>query len=342
MTDGALVEGIRAGQRVALSRAITLVESTRADDRARAATLLDALLPERTDTTRLAISGPPGAGKSTLIEALGRHVIAAGHQVAVLAVDPTSTVSGGSILGDKHRMTELAFDDAAYVRPSPAGSTLGGIARRTREAMILCEAAGFDVVIVETVGVGQSEVAVADLVDCFTLLLAPGGGDEIQGMKRGIVELADVVVVNKADGELEPAAKRIATEYRSAMSLSHGRVPAWERPVLLASATTGRGVPELWDAVVAFEQVLEPTRATLRAEQRVLGFRHALVAEITERVEQAVATATEIAPLEADVRRGTTSPSTAAATLADRFAPEPRSSVAFAHDVDEAPAGIDR
>ena len=196
------------GDRRALARGITLVESTRSDDRDAADALLTEVMPHTGRAIRVGISGSPGAGKSTLIEALGLHVVDAGHRVAVLAVDPSSSRTGGSILGDKTRMEQLSRHPAAFVRPSPAGTTLGGVARRTREAMLLCEASGFDVVMVETVGVGQSETAVADMVDCFVLLIAPAGGDELQGIKRGIVELADLVAVNKADGALEPVGHR--------------------------------------------------------------------------------------------------------------------------------------
>ncbi|MBY0431424.1 MAG: methylmalonyl Co-A mutase-associated GTPase MeaB, partial [Rhodospirillales bacterium] len=207
-----LAAGLRAGQRRALARAITLVESTRPDHRRAAEALLEQVLPNTGRSVRLGISGVPGVGKSTFIEALGLHLTRQEHRIAVLAVDPSSPRSGGSILGDKTRMEELSRDERAFIRPSPSGCTLGGVARRTREVMLLCEAAGFDVVIIETVGVGQSETAVADMVDMFLLLLVPGGGDELQGIKKGIVELADLVVVNKADGDLAAAAERAAAE----------------------------------------------------------------------------------------------------------------------------------
>ena len=212
-------EAVRAGDRRALARAITLVESERADHRAEAVALVDELLASTGGAVRVGITGQPGAGKSTFIEALGVHLVDAGHRVAVLAVDPSSTRSGGSILGDKTRMEELSRREEAYIRPSPSGRTVGGVARRTREALLLCEAAGFDVVIVETVGSGQSDVAVAELVDVFVLLVPPAGGDELQGIKRGIMELADVVVVTKADGDLVPAANRTAADHRHAVHL---------------------------------------------------------------------------------------------------------------------------
>src|SRR5689334_4752463 len=237
-----LARAVRAGDRRALARAITLVESTRADHRADAVALLDAILPATGASTRVGISGAPGAGKSTFIEALGMNLVDAGHRVAVLAVDPSSRRSGGSILGDKTRMEMLSRRSEAFIRPSPSGGTLGGVARRTREALLLCEAAGHDVVLVETVGVGQSEVAVAGMVDVFVLLLAPGAGDDLQGVKRGIVELADVVVVNKSDGDLADLARHTAGDYAHALHLVG---PA---QVLLASARESMGIVEVWDA----------------------------------------------------------------------------------------------
>ena len=212
----ALAAQVMSGDRRALSRAITLIESRHPDHRPAAETMLAALSHHAAPTLRLGISGVPGVGKSTFIEALGLHAIADGRKIAVLAVDPSSPVGGGSILGDKTRMPELAHHAAAFIRPSPAGETLGGVARRTSEAVTVCEAAGFDLIVIETVGVGQSETAVADMVDAFLLLLAPGGGDELQGIKRGIVERADLIVVNKADGELRKDAERVRREYASA------------------------------------------------------------------------------------------------------------------------------
>jgi len=252
-----LAAAIRAGDRRALARAITLVESTRTDHRTVATDVLEQLLAHTGGAVRVGISGAPGAGKSTFIEALGVHLVGAGHRVAVLAVDPSSSRSGGSILGDKTRMEELARKPAAFIRPSPASGTLGGVARRTREAMLLCEAAGFDVVIVETVGVGQSEIAVSDMVDTFALLLAPGAGDELQGVKRGIVELADLVVVNKDDGDLAPAAGRTASDYQHALHLVRPRTDAWEPRVLRCSALTGTGIDQAWAAVLDHRRALE-------------------------------------------------------------------------------------
>lgn len=256
--DQAVVAALAQGDRRALARAITLIESSRADHRAQAEDLLAKILPRAGTAVRIGISGPPGVGKSTFIEAFGLHLIGQGHRVAVLAVDPSSPRSGGSILGDKTRMPELSVSPAAFIRPSPAGGTLGGVARRTREAMLACEAAGFDVVIVETVGVGQSETAVADMVDLFVLILPPAGGDELQGLKKGIVELADLLLVNKADGELKPAASRAVAEYSAALHMLRPPTTAWLPPVLPVSALQRHGMAEVWDAIGKYRAVLGP------------------------------------------------------------------------------------
>lgn len=256
MDQAELVERLLAGDRRALGRAITLVESTRPDHRADAVELLEAVLPHTGTAVRLGVSGAPGVGKSTFIDAFGCHVIDQGSTLAVLAVDPSSGRSGGSILGDKTRMEELARRPEAFIRPSPAGRTLGGVARRTREAMLLCEAAGYGTVLVETVGVGQSETAVSEMVDLFCLLAAPGGGDELQGIKRGVMELAELVVVTKADGDLEPAARRAAADLKHALQLLRPLSAAWKPKVLVTSAYTGSGLAEVWDAVLEHRQAL--------------------------------------------------------------------------------------
>jgi LAO/AO transport system kinase len=263
-----LAARIPEGDRRALARAITLVESTRDDHRRQAETLLERLLPLTGASTRIGISGVPGVGKSTFIETFGLHVIDQGHRVGVLAVDPTSSRSGGSILGDKTRMQELARHRDAYVRPSPTGGTLGGVARRTREVMLLCEAAGFDVVLVETVGVGQSETAVADMVDLFMLLLLPGGGDELQGIKKGISEIADLLVVNKADVDPD-AANAAASEYKSALRMLRPASDHWQPPVLTAAGLSGRGVAEVWAQIQAHRSAMRDSGdlATRRAGQ---------------------------------------------------------------------------
>ncbi|MBT6273827.1 MAG: methylmalonyl Co-A mutase-associated GTPase MeaB [Chromatiales bacterium] len=246
-----LAAELGAGKRRALAKAITLTESTRLDHRALAAELLAGLEPSEA-TLRLAISGVPGAGKSTFIEAFGLHLIEMGHRVAVLSIDPSSAISGGSILGDKTRMPDLSRHPHAFIRPSPAGNTLGGVARRTRESMALCEAAGFNIVVVETVGVGQSETSAASMTDMFILLLVPGGGDDLQGIKRGIVELADLVLVNKADGDLAAAAGRAAADYSNAFRLIRPRSANWRVRVQTCSALQGKGVVEAWAAVSDF------------------------------------------------------------------------------------------
>ncbi|MAG00137.1 MAG: methylmalonyl Co-A mutase-associated GTPase MeaB [Acidiferrobacteraceae bacterium] len=250
-----LAKDLMSGDRRALARAITLIESSRQSDRTGAAALLEQVIPSSGEAVRIGISGAPGAGKSTFIEALGNHLIDLGHRPAVLTVDPSSVINGGSILGDKTRMETLAKRDQAFIRPSPSGRTLGGVTRRTRESMLLCEAAGHDVVIVETVGVGQSEIAVAEMTDMFILLLHPASGDELQGIKRGIMEIADMVLVNKADGELKMAASRSALEFSRALSLMHSRDDDWVVPVVTCSALTKEGVDEAWKAAERYLQL---------------------------------------------------------------------------------------
>jgi LAO/AO transport system kinase len=317
----AFAETVLAGDRRALARAITLIESTRADHRAEAETLLAALLPASGRSVRLGISGVPGVGKSTFIERFGLHLIADGHRVAVLAVDPSSKKTGGSILGDKTRMQELARSEAAFIRPSPTGGTLGGVARRTREALLACEAAGFDVVIVETVGVGQSETAVADMVDMFLLLLLPAGGDELQGLKKGIVELADLLVINKADGELEAAAGRAAAEYASALNLLRPATPHWRPPVLTCSALTGRGVAEVWQTVGRFRRVQGEHGAfeAKRARQAKAWMWNEVSESLLAALRADPEVARRLARLEAEVTAGRITPSAAALGLLDGF-----------------------
>ncbi len=244
-----LAAGVRSGNRRALAKAITLVESTRADHQRAARRLLELLLPDTGHAARVGISGVPGVGKSTFIEAFGLYLIGLGKRVAVLAVDPSSARSGGSILGDKTRMSRLAVAPEAFIRPSPAGGSLGGVARRTREAMLVCEAAAYDVVLIETVGVGQSEYAVASMVDFFLVLMLAGAGDELQGMKRGILELADALAINKADGDNLGPATRAAAEYRSALNLFRPRSTHWTPPVLTVSALEGRGMDDVWGVI---------------------------------------------------------------------------------------------
>ena len=241
---------VLGGDRAALAKAITLVESEEADDRVAARELITALLPNTGGAHRVGISGVPGVGKSTFIDALGMQLIEADKRVAVLAVDPSSSVSGGSILGDKTRMARLSRDQRAFIRPSPTSGTLGGVARKTREAILLCEAAGFDTVLVETVGVGQSETVVADMVDFYLVLMLAGAGDELQGIKRGILEVADMLAINKADGDNEIAAKLAARDYEMALRLMHGHSDVWNPPVLLCSALHNKGLDAIWEKVV--------------------------------------------------------------------------------------------
>jgi LAO/AO transport system kinase len=254
MDVDALASALRSGDRRALAKAITLAESTRADHQRAAQRLLELLLPYTGEAIRIGVSGVPGVGKSTFIEAFGLHLIGLGKRVAVLAVDPSSARSGGSILGDKTRMQRLATAPEAFIRPSPAGGSLGGVARRTREALLVCEAAGHDVVIVETVGVGQSEYTVASMVDFFLVLLLPGAGDELQGIKKGILELADALAVNKADGDNLRRAERAAAEYRSALRLFRHASPNWDPPVVQVSALEERGMDTLWSIVLDHRQ----------------------------------------------------------------------------------------
>lgn len=261
-----LTERLVSGDRAALARAITLVESTRADHQAAARDLLTAVMDHTGHAWRIGLTGVPGVGKSTLIERFGGHLTAAGRKVAVLAVDPSSSRSKGSILGDKTRMGALAVDADAFIRPSPSAGTLGGVARKTRESMLLCEAAGYDVVIVETVGVGQSETVVADMVDVFVALMLPGAGDELQGIKKGLLEIAEILFVNKADGENETRARRAARDLEAALHLFAPVSPHWTPAVLTGSGLTGAGIEQLWETVQTHRKALEAAGAL--AEKR--------------------------------------------------------------------------
>lgn len=247
-----IIDGILNGDRVLLSRSITLVESHSERHRAVAEEIVEACLPHSGNSIRMGITGSPGVGKSTFIEALGQKIIERGRRVAVLAIDPTSQISKGSILGDKTRMEQLSQREEAFIRPSPAGESLGGVSQKTRETIILCEAAGFDTILVETVGVGQSETAVHSMVDFFLLLLLPGAGDELQGIKRGIVEMADLLVINKAEGKRLPPAKQAQQEYRNALHLSPPKESGWTPEVLICSALENEGIVDIWEKVTAF------------------------------------------------------------------------------------------
>jgi len=264
-----LVDGVRAGDRTVLGRAITLVESVAPADRELAQQLLEALLPGPGDTLRVGITGVPGVGKSTFIDALGMKLVGEGHRVAVLAVDPTSALTGGSILGDKTRMTRLARDERAFIRPSPSSGTLGGVARQTRETMLLCEAAGHDVVLIETVGVGQSETVVDEMGDFFLVLMLAGDGEELQGIKRGILEIADLIAVTKADGENRAAAERARAEYSGALRFMRPRSEGWTPQVQCVSALERSGLDELWATVEEHRRALDGSgeRQARRSEQ---------------------------------------------------------------------------
>ena len=317
MDTADLAERVVAGDRRALARAITLVESARADHRAEAIALLEAM-PKDRQSLRIGLSGTPGVGKSTFIESFGMMLTGKGLRVAVLAVDPSSTRSGGSILGDKTRMDRLSRDPNAFIRPSPSQTHLGGVARRTREAVSLCEGAGYDVVLIETVGVGQSETVVAEMADVFLLLLAPAGGDELQGVKRGIMEIADIILVNKADGDLKPAAMRTCADYSGALRLLRKREqdPDGYPRAMMVSAIEEQGLATAWEAVCDLVQwrrkegLWDKTRARQARywfEQEV---RRAMLAQL-----DTSAARSELARLGAQVAAGTVQPSEAAETF---------------------------
>ncbi len=318
MTDvPALVEGVRNGSRALLARAITLVESRRPDHRAAAQEMLVALLPHAGGAARVGISGVPGVGKSTFIEALGTRLTADGHRVAVLAVDPSSTRTRGSILGDKTRMAKLATDENAFVRPSPSAGTLGGVARATRETIVVMEAAGYDAVLVETVGVGQSEVAVAAMVDTFLLLTIARTGDALQGIKKGILELADVVAVNKADGPHERDARRAASELAGALRMMAPAHADWRPPVLPCSARTGAGLDAVWEAVARHRATLsaDGSLARRRADQQVEWMWAMVRDRMMDRLTSDPAVREALPGLERDVRAGGLTPTLAAERL---------------------------
>ena len=314
-------EGVRAGDRRTIARTITLLESRRPDQAARGQEILEKLVPCTGGSIRLGITGAPGVGKSTFIEALGLRLIEKGQRVAVLAVDPTSPVSGGSILGDKTRMERLAQQERAFIRPSPSGGSLGGVAERTREVMLLTEAAGFDVVVVETVGIGQSEVAVHSMVDCFTLLLQPGAGDELQGIKKGVIELADALVVTKADGELRIAADRSRGDYSHALALLRPVSPLWQPRVLSLSALSGEGIDDFWEMVLAHHRALTADGELERKRRRqARDWMWSLVKEgLRGAFDAHEAVAERIPQAERDVEDQKTTPAAAARGLLEAF-----------------------
>ncbi|MCB1184865.1 methylmalonyl Co-A mutase-associated GTPase MeaB [bacterium] len=321
MSTAEYVDGVLSGDRTLLARAITLIESNAPAHQATAQAVLTALLPRRGASIRVGITGVPGAGKSTFIEALGGQLTAAGHRVAVLAVDPSSSLTGGSILGDKTRMEKLAADPGAFIRPSPSGGALGGVARKTRESIVLFEAAGYDVILVETVGVGQSEIQVRSMVDMFLLVLLAGAGDELQGIKKGVVEIADAILVNKADGKGREAAERARAEFEQVLHYLRPATPGW-RPVARAlSALSGDGVAGVWELVEEFAATLRQGGgfAARRAEQETLWMR-ALVAEgLSTRFERHPEVAARRAALEARVAAGEIPATVAALELLDLF-----------------------
>ncbi|MEZ5853728.1 MAG: methylmalonyl Co-A mutase-associated GTPase MeaB [Hyphomicrobiaceae bacterium] len=316
-----LAAGVRAGNRAMLARAITLVESGRAGDQDRARALLQALLPASNNAQRIGITGVPGVGKSTTIDQLGMTLIAAGHKVAVLAVDPTSKRSGGSILGDKTRMQRLSQSPSAFIRPSPTSGTLGGVARRTRETMTLVEAAGFDVVIVETVGVGQSETTVAEMVDFFLVLLLAGGGDDLQGIKKGVIELADMIAINKADGDNVERATRAAAEYRGALNILTPASPNWLPPVLTISGQENTGLDELWRQIEEHKRIMTASgeREARRSRQAVSWMHDMLADRLMDLVRRDPHLSRRMPELEADVAAGRLTPGNAVAEILSRL-----------------------
>jgi len=315
------IDGIQAGDRSTLSRAITLLESRRPDHAELAQAILDGVLPTTGGAHRVGITGVPGVGKSSFIEAMGMRLVERGHRVAVLAVDPSSSVSGGSILGDKSRMDDLARSENAFIRPSPSARSVGGVGRRTREILMLCEAARYDIVFVETVGVGQSETIVAEMVDCFLFLALPGAGDELQGIKRGILEMADLIAVNKADGEQLPLARSAAADYNSVLRLLRPRSPAWRARTMLVSAQTGDGLDELWQNVLEHRAALEASGEWKHRRDEQL--RHWMWSIIHERLREAFESHPEVTrrlqKMEIDVCSGRVTPSAAAKQLLTDF-----------------------
>jgi len=313
-----LAERLRAGDRAALARAITLVESRKAEHQALARQLVQKLLPFTGTAMRVGITGVPGVGKSTTIDTLGSNLVAAGHKVAVLAVDPSSSRTGGSILGDKTRMTQLSVERNAFIRPSPSSGTLGGVAAKTRETMLLCEAAGFDVILVETVGIGQSETAVADMTDFFLVLMLPGAGDELQGIKKGVLELADMIAVNKSEGEGRNRAVQAAGEYRAALHIMQAASIHWSPPVVLISGLANAGLDEMWAQVVEHRRRFDASGegAKKRRDQQVKWMWTMLQERLFSRLRSDPAVRAMLPELEGQVAEGALSPTLAVEKIA--------------------------
>jgi len=316
LTD--LGRGIRARERAVIARAITLIESRRSDHQKAARRLVQELLPLTGKAIRVGITGEPGVGKSTTIDALGTFLTSKGRKVAVLAVDPSSTRSGGSILADKTRMPRLSSDADAFVRPSPSSGTLGGVAAKTRESMLICEAAGFDVVLVETIGTGQSETIVADMTDFFLVLMLPGAGDELQGLKKGVIEIADMLAINKADGDNVKRAQAAAAEYRAALHILNPRSPTWSPPVVTYSALTGAGIAELWDNILDHRQRMTNAGEldACRREQQVKWMWAMLEERVFARLKSDPALRAKLPRIEAAVAAGRMSPAIAVEEIA--------------------------
>jgi LAO/AO transport system kinase len=314
-----LANDLRRGHRAALARAITLIESRRSDHQAAARELVQALLLQTGKAIRVGITGSPGVGKSTTIDALGMFLIERGHKVAVLAVDPSSARTGGSILGDKTRMARLSASDNAYIRPSPASGTLGGVAAKTREAMLLCEAAGFDVVLVETVGIGQSETAVCDMTDFFLALMLPGAGDELQGIKKGLVELADMIAVNKADGDNIKRANLAAGEYRGALHILSPRSEHWHPPVLTYSALTGAGIDTIWQKILDHRTAMNASgEFEARRRDQQVKWMWSMFEQLTmARLRADASVRAKVKRIETEVAAGRISPALAAEQIAE-------------------------